>query len=864
MNAAPKVRVRIWDQMVLVGLGLALFYTVFESVLSIFLQYDVNFMQRLFGPDMSAVWSRLTILSLFILFGAHAQFTVNQRKMAEAALRESEERFRTIIETTPVGYYELDLGGNYTFFNPAMCGIMGYPPEELAGMNQHDFLDATNSQRLINTFNQVSETGQAVKSIEWRLVKKDGTRRLVESSVSLIRNPKGEPTGFGGFLRDVTERRRAEVLQRAKMAAEAANRTKSEFLASMSHEIRTPLNAIIGLVDLLLQTDLKPEQHEDLDVVRSSAYALLSIINNILDFSKIEAGKIELEQTTFDVSTLVDESLKIMGMKAHEKGIELAYRIVKGVPRLLRGDPTRFRQVLLNLVDNAIKFTGKGEVLVNLAVAGISDGKVSLDVTVADTGIGIPPEKQSRIFQAYDQGDATISRRYGGTGLGLAVSAQLARLMGGGIAVSSRPGRGSRFKFRARFGLQAEPPTLDDDRAHALLKGKMVLVVDDNVLSRRILCEALEEWGMVPLAAAGAGAARNILQHCSETARPIDFILVDSHMPQADGFELAEWIDRQPDLAGRLVMMLTFPDLKRKSECETIGVAAVLIKPVGASELQRVFVKMSRARESATTAGRKAKIAVPHPAAGAQLNVLVAEDTPFNQKFIRRLLERWGHRFTIVENGRLVLKALDEQRYDLILMDVQMPEMDGLEAARAVRRREEESGGHIPIVAMTAHAVKGDRERCLESGMDDYISKPIDAEKLLAAIDALVAVPNADAAPPAEDQQTMEASIKAAFGEDWDFFKEVVDIFCADYPKLLTNLREAQADGDADEFSRAAHSLKGMLRNFNAEAAAANAALLEQKGAEGSLADSDEIITGLATDLEHLAERLKTMRADAR
>ena len=859
MNAQPKVRVRFWDQMVLIGLGLALFYTVFESVLSLFLQYDVNFMQRLFGPDMSSIWSRLTIMSLFLFFGAHAQFTINQRKVAEAALRESEERFRTIIETTPVGYYEVDLSGNYTFFNPAMCGILGLAPAQLTGMNHRDSLDAENSQRLIDTFNRVYETGEAVKSVEWTLVKNDGSKRFVESSVSLIRNPKGQPTGFGGFLRDVTERRRSETLLRAKMAAEAANQTKSEFLASMSHEIRTPLNAIIGLVDLMLQTDLKPEQREDLDVVRSSAYALLSIINNILDFSKIEAGKIELETTPFNLTVLVDESLKIMGMKAHEKGIELAYQIVKGgSPRLL-GDPTRFRQVLLNLVDNAIKFTDKGEVIVHVIATQLNNDELQLEVTVKDTGIGITPEKQDRIFQAYDQGDASVSRRYGGTGLGLAVSAQLAQLMGGDISLTSQPGHGSQFRFTARFGYQEDSESAQLEQSATNHKGKIALVVDDNAASRRIISDILEGWGMVPLVAAGAEAAMKILQHYSETTAPIEFVLMDSDMPQNDGFELAQWAGRIPALEGKLIMMLTFPHLKRKSECEAAGCAAVVIKPFGSAELLKALRKVTPLHKAADSEVM-ATLAESTPAVVKRpLKILIAEDTAFNQKFIIRLMEKWGYDYVLVENGQQVLVALKKEAFDVLLMDVQMPEMDGIEATRSIRSLEKPTGGHIPIIAMTAHAIKGDREACLAAGMDDYVSKPIDADKLYTLINDLAG--SDPARPSGSELDTAVASgLLAAFGDDWEFFNEVVEIFQDDYPRHLESLRQACVDNDSDQFCRAAHSLKGMLRNFNAEMPAEKAHQLEQIGAGGGVPADPDLIDELAVDLQALADTLDAIR----
>jgi PAS domain S-box-containing protein len=359
-----KIRVHMWDQMVLIGFGLALFYSVFDSVLYIFTEYDVDFFQRLLGPDLSEVWSRLTILCLFIIFGSHAQYTINQRKIAEEALRSSEEQYRRIVETTPDGYYEVDNNGNYTFFNDSMCDLLGYSKIEMTGMNHRAYLDEANSQKLQNAINQVYRTGESVKALDWTYARRDGSERYAESSITLITDSKGEPTGFGGFMRDTTERRQAEALRQAKMAAETANREKSRFLANISHEIRTPLNSIIGLIELMLETDLRPDQREDLDVVISSAYALLALINNLLDFSKIEAGKFELENTPFDLRDFMKETVRMMAMRIQAKGLELSYRVAPETPYRLVGDPDRLRQILLNLIENAVKFTDEGEVVV--------------------------------------------------------------------------------------------------------------------------------------------------------------------------------------------------------------------------------------------------------------------------------------------------------------------------------------------------------------------------------------------------------------------------------------------------------------------------------------------------------------------
>ncbi|MEX1325718.1 MAG: response regulator [Desulfobacterales bacterium] len=884
--------VHIWDHMVLIGIALALFYTVFESILYIFLSYDVDFFQRLFGPDMSAIWTRIAILCLFLIFGSHAQFTINQRSAAEAALRESEEKFRNIIETAPDGYYEVDMDGNFTFFNDSMCKILGYSRDELATMNQSKSMDEINASNLTNIFNKVLETRLPTKSVEWVLTNKDGSKRFVESSVSLISDPKGEPIGFGVFVRDATQRQRAEALYREKLAAEAASQSKSEFLASMSHEIRTPLNAIIGLVELMLSSNLPPDQREDLDVVKSSAYSLLSIINNILDFSKIEAGKLVFEQSPFRLRQFMDESMKIMGIKSHEKGIELAYRIVPGVPDHLTGDAARLRQVLLNLIDNAIKFTDEGEVIVYVAAHSQTDDDVILHISVVDTGIGIPLDKQRAIFSAYNQADVTTSGRYGGTGLGLAVSAQLVNLMGGTIKIKSQPGHGSRFRFTARFVRQHGHEARQEEAFHPELNGLRVLVVDDNRSSRKILKEILEIHKMDLVQAAGAKETMDILLKSQAEGTPFNLILLDSDMPEMDGFALAGAIKQQKISDAGIIMMLTFPHFKRKAELEELGITIGVLKPVGPLELVSVILDfLGIAKPTPVIEDKTPQPVIRVPA--RSLKILVAEDTPFNQRYILRLLERWNHQTTLVENGRQALEAFKRETFDIVLMDVQMPEMDGLESTRKIRewesvsanadadvwetevkgqrteirRQKTEEGtqvpnfqqptSNIPIVAMTAHVIKGDRERCLEAGMNEYVSKPIDSDKLFETIEKLTRVSEIMKPAPAEPVIADSSSLLKVFDEDWDFLKEVVEVFIDDYPRLFDNLQQSFEEGDCDTFMRSAHSLKGMLKNFKAETAAEIAFDLEKKGKTADLQGVQADIDRLAA---HISEVDKTLR----
>lgn len=846
-EGALKVRVRFWDQMVLIGVGLALFYTLFESLLSIFLEVNVDFMQRIFGAGPGALYGRLTVLCLFAIFGSHAQYTINRRKLAEKALRESEERFRGIVENAPVGYCELETNGGFTFVNDAACAILGYPRERLRGMRLQELADVESRDLLDEQLGRVLAGEETVRNVEWVLSRPDGERRFAESSITLQRDPRGKPVGLSVFFRDVTERRRAEELLRAKLAAEAASRTKGEFLASMSHEIRTPLNAIIGLVDLLGKTDLRPEQREDLDVVRASAYALLSLINNLLDFSKIEAGKLELLEVSFDPWRFVEETVKISAVKAHNKGVELVFRIDPRLPGRLRGDPDRLRQVLLNLVDNAVKFTEKGEVVVRADLRRTGKDRAVVQFSVRDSGIGIPADRQQRIFEAYDQGDPAVSRRYGGTGLGLAVSARLVRLMGGRIGVKSAPGRGSLFAFTVPFrveeGVAAGPPPAPDSL-------RRVLLVEDNAAARRITGEMLARAGIEHLPACNALETRRLLS----SAPPPDAVILDAGPPGEDGLALAAWMRREAGYSGPIVMTLTLPDLRRKPECKALGIQAVIVKPFGEEELLRALREAAAGGAPAEEA--QTSLPAPEPAERMPpLRLLVAEDTPFNQKFIQRLLERWGLTAVPARDGKEALERFAAEPFDAVLMDVQMPGMDGLEATTAIRRLEVQTGRpRTPIIAMTAHAVQGDRERCLAAGMDDYLAKPIDAAALKRILLARAGAPRS---PAGEKRLPEEDALLEGFGGDFGFFREVVEVFLDDHPRQIELLRQSAGLGDAASFRRAAHSLKGMLRGFRFMEAADKAERLEIAGERGELGGTEPLIAELEGAMLLLDRRLR-------
>ena len=856
MATKDHSRVRLTDQFVMIGFGLAAVYWIIDSVLYIFLSYDIDFFQQLLGLNLNEVWTRLIVCCLFVIFGSHAQYTINNRKMAEEALQKSEERYRTIIESIEDGYFEVDISGNFFFFNDSMIEIIGYPRQEAMGMNARQIMDEENAQKLFQTFDNVRLSGKATKVLDLTFIKKDGSERFVETSVSLIRGSSDQPTGFRGISRDITRRKQTEALQQAKAAAEAASLSKSEFLANMSHEIRTPLNSIIGLVELMLGTDLSTDQREDLEVVISSAYALLAVINDILDFSKIEVGKLELEKTDFNLRDVLGDVLKIMAIKTHEKGLELAYRVAPDVPDRLIGDPSRFNQVILNLVGNAVKFTDEGEIVVFVEQEQQTDTETYLRFSVKDTGIGILEDRQETIFYAFEQADGSTSRRFGGTGLGLAVSSQLVELMGGRIWVESKEGQGSTFHFTAHFTMQPDEKKMHELLPDIDLSGMRVLVVDDNATNRQIIQEILESWRMFPVVASGIDEAQRYFVQKQQSGVPFELVLIDSQMPESDGFSLARWVNDQETPGCNVIMMLTHSSFRNRVDLEQIGVKANVTKPIRPSDLLTAIMVALGVEKLKPEPSSKPADQEPGDG-GRSLRILVAEDTPFNQKFITRLLTRWGHNAVIVENGREALEVFSNDKFDLVLMDVQMPEMDGFEATAAIRDLEKQTGRHIPIIAMTAHAMKGDRERCLEAGMDEYVSKPISSDTFFKAIHTLVPVEAQDVPEPETVGSAFDKdALLAAFDHDWDFFKEAVDMFVADYRPMMTAIQKALKTKDADTLKRTAHALKGMVGNFQGSVGARAAFNLEEMGRQGDFAGADQEYDRLTDELAELEKTL--------
>lgn len=949
---------------------------------------------------------------------------ISDRKKAEDALKESEGKYRSILESIEDGYFEVDLAGSFTFFNPAMCSILGYPRDEMPGLNYRKYMDDIDAKRVFQTFNKIYITEIPSKGYEWDIIRKDGVRKHLEVSVSLIANPDGSPNGFRGIARDVSkrkvielelkkhrdhleemvrerttelmrttnflaniinssidgiittdiegtithtspritdilgyeqhevmgkkfhtlfaggyeesekildevmkrggiggyelrstkkngesvmlnlsisllrdekgdiigttsiyrdvteEKRMEEAMKQAMQRAESASKAKSQFLANMSHEIRTPLNGILGMTDMCLETELDREQRHLVDIINREANSLLGIVNEILDFAKIEAGKIDLENIPFDLNNLLEDMAESSSYRTAQKGLTFISCLAPDVPTRLVGDPSRLRQVLRNLIDNAIKFTHEGEINVKADLTEDLGDRIKVRFRVNDTGIGIPKDKQAIIFKSFTQVDGSTTRKYGGTGLGITISKQLAELMGGTLGVESEEGKGSTFWFTIVFSRQSE--TDAPIRKEVSLSHVKVLVVDNNQISRRTIIEYARSWGSSPVEAASAKDALSILIGSTADGKHFNLVLSDLNMPEMNGFDLARSIrGREPIRSIPIIILTASGNPGDGKICREIGIEGYLTKPFTEKDLRNAAEIVVGTSIYGEGTG-KGDLVTKHSLSEMDrrnIRILLAEDYPTNQEIAKKYLEHAGYQVDLAEDGKQALESFQRRRYDLILMDIQMPIMDGFQATAAIRKVETDIAAlgneninqmthRVPIIAMTAHAMKEHQGLCLEAGMDDFLSKPISKKGLLSMLDKWIQSgaessrstksdhhlpsntvekiypPEAHTGKPMDLERALEE-----FEGDKEVLSEVIEGFTRKVGEQIGTIRRALSCGDAETIRKEAHSIKGGAANLTAEKLSKTAFELESKGKNKEIADSGEIVDVLEREL---------------
>ncbi len=864
-----------------------------------------------------------TTIELLTTREEHAT-SLQEARSVLRALKSERDFAESLVNTAQAIILVLDPKGRIVRFNPYLEGISGYSLDEVRGKDWiSTFLPARDHAR-IRTHLQ-----RAVGDIKTRgnvnsIVAKDGTEREIEWYDKTLKDVDGNVNGMLAVGLDVTERKQMETkVKAAKEIAEAANAAKSEFLANMSHEIRTPMNGIIGMTELVLGTDLTGDQRKYLEMAKMSADALLALINDILDFSKIEAGKMELEAIDFNLRVALENAVDTLALKAHEKGLELICHIRPDVPTALIGDPGRLRQIIVNLAGNSLKFTEKGEIVIQVEKESESDGSVKLHFMVSDTGIGIPQDKLDSIFKSFEQVDGSNTRKYGGTGLGLSITRQFVEMMGGEIHVESplvcrlsitnhqsKGGPGSIFHFTASFELSRLKEICGPRPRPQDLSGMPVLIVDDNYTNRILLQEMITSWGLIPTIAVDGKAAIALFNRAVGAGTPYRLILLDMQMPDLDGFDVAKIIKAAPSGKDVKIIMLSSTGQRGDAHrCKEVGISGYLSKPIKQLDLfDAIMMTMGLSSEEVPT------VITCHNICEAResFNILLAEDNLINQTLAIKLLETRGHRVALASNGIEAVEAFKKGDFDLVLMDIQMPKMDGFEATREIRKiedrrqRTEDKGQapadnikakqtpdanqstinnqqstirRVPIIAMTAHAMTGDREKCIAAGMDDYVSKPIKPEALFSAINKVTrkSQTKKEQKRPQHPQGTtpfspttfnLSSAMETVLGNE-DLFREIAGMFIESWPDYIARIKEGITGNDAGLLEREAHSLKGAVGNFGAKKVYEAAYCLEKLGKEGTMATAQEAlsnlesaVTGFVSEMNIVLEELQNEDSD--
>ncbi|MHB8901451.1 MAG: response regulator, partial [Thermoguttaceae bacterium] len=790
---------------------------------------------------------------------------VTDRIRAEEALRENERQLRLLTDRAPVLLAHWDLEHRFKFANLAYTARFGLLPEQVVGRHLGDVV-GQQAYEVIQPWLEKGLRGE-VTDYEAEIPFAAFGARWMRAAYTREMDAGGAVVGIVAALQDITHHKLAEaVLVAAKAAAEAANVAKSQFLINMSHELRTPMNAIVGMTELALQEELSPRLRDYLQTSKHSADSLLELLNEILDFSRIESGRFELEAVPLNLRKTVEQVIKTLGVRAREKGLKLAWDVLPEVPEQFVGDPLRLRQILMNLVGNAIKFTDEGMVLVRVDAAERTGRAVVVHFSVCDTGIGIAPEDHAKIFAPFVQGDASMTRRYGGTGLGLSIVSHLVGLMGGRVWVKSSPGSGSTFHFTAELAVSEEPSPQDSAFLAGLppLTGVPVLLVDDDRADRQILKEVLDRWGVAVQCAADVATALTMIHDASASGRPFRAVLAGGLMAGIDGITLAGWINRNPNLAGPVILMFS-PSGRQAAEHRCAEVEAIYLeKPVSQSDLLAALMEALGIRpQSEPPRGVDGLL----PPLARPLRVLLAEDSPANQKTICYILDKRGHSVEVAGNGIEALTLLGQHDFDAVLMDLQMPEMDGFQATRAIRASAEPKIARLPIIAVTAHALKEDAQRCLDHGMDACVRKPFKAKELISLVERLAEQrPDSFVGPALETAPTptspafdLDQAVETCFGQ-YTMFQKMVECLFAESDTLLSRMRAALAEENASDLARAAHRLMGTVAYLGSRPVLDATERVECLGRDGNLAAATEAVAELEEQIAALKRAVQSHR----